>query len=79
MAPWRALYLCGGDTSPCPGRYPTTTCPEFNVGCSLDQELFTLHTSIYIYTHELVRSFNYLGCKMSYVDELNIYMKTSTF
>ena len=31
-------------TSPCPGPYPMAACPEFHVGCSLGQELFTLPT-----------------------------------
>ena len=31
-----------GDTSSCPGPYPTVACPEFQVGCRLCQELFIL-------------------------------------
>ena len=37
-----ALNQCGGVKSPCPGPYPTAACPELNVGCRLDRELFTL-------------------------------------
>ena len=41
--PWAAnLHQCGGDTSPCPGPYPTAACLEFEVGCRLDRELFSL-------------------------------------
>ena len=36
-----ALSQCGGDTSSCPGPYHTTTCPQYHIGCWLDQELFT--------------------------------------
>ena len=28
----KALHSCGGDTSSCPGPYPTTSCPVFQVG-----------------------------------------------
>jgi hypothetical protein len=36
----KALHYCGGDTSSCPGPYPTAACPEFHVSFRL--ELFTL-------------------------------------
>ena len=46
MDPWAAIKKasqeCGGDTSSCPGPYPTTACPEFTIGCRLGRELFTL-------------------------------------
>ena len=42
MVPWAAIkkasQKCGGDTSSCPGPYPTAACP----GCRLGRELFTL-------------------------------------
>ena len=48
MEPWTAikkgLPQCGGDTSSCPGPYPTAACPEFHIGCRLGRELFTLPT-----------------------------------
>ena len=40
MDPWAAAtkashyVLWRGDTSPCPGPYLTTACPEFHVGCT---------------------------------------------
>ena len=37
----KALHLCGGDTSFCPGPYPTAARPELLVGCKLGRELFT--------------------------------------
>ena len=45
MEPWaatkKALHQCGGDTSSCPGPYPTVTCPEFHVCCRLNQNFST--------------------------------------
>ena len=36
MDPWAAikkvLHYCEGDTSSCPGPYPTAFCPKFHVG-----------------------------------------------
>jgi len=46
MDSWAAIQKasqeCGGDTSSCPGPYPTAACPEFNIGCRLGRELSTL-------------------------------------
>ena len=42
MWPKKALQYCGGDTSSCPGPYPTAVCLEFNVDWGLGQELFSL-------------------------------------
>ena len=46
MEPWtameKALLQCGGDTSSCPGSYPTTACLEFHIGCRLGRELLNL-------------------------------------
>ena len=45
MEPWdatkKAFQQCVGDTSSCPGHYPTAAFPEFHVGCRLGRELFT--------------------------------------
>ena len=42
MEPWpatkKALHQCEGDTSSCPGPYPTAACPEFHISCSLGRE-----------------------------------------
>ena len=29
----KALPPCGGDTSFCPGPYPTAACPQCHIGC----------------------------------------------
>ena len=54
MAPWAAnkkpFHYCGGDTSSCPGPYPTTLCPEFHVNCRLGRELFTLPNLLCVYS-----------------------------
>ena len=38
----KALPPCGGDTSSCPGPYPTAGYTQCHIGCWLDRELFTL-------------------------------------
>ena len=46
LDPWAAIKKasqeCRGDTSSCPGPYPTAPCSEFHIGCRLGRELFTL-------------------------------------
>ena len=49
MVVWRWRKLLSGP-------YPTTACPEFHVGCRLDQELFTLLT--YTFSHQWEISIN---------------------
>ena len=45
MDPWavikKASHECGGDTSSCPGPYPTAACPKFHVGNFTDHRRTT--------------------------------------
>jgi hypothetical protein len=43
-----SLLVCG-DTSYCPGPYPTSACPEFHIRYRLGRELFTLHTYLFVF------------------------------
>ena len=70
MAPRTAQ--CGGDTSSCPGPYPTTACAEFHIGSRLGRELFTLLSPIGLYIK------TYLNCengRVSFVDMFTLLIK----